>query len=1202
MSSTETDRVVCVRCGRGVSTVVAGGLCPACVLATALVGDDVEIAEGGRSFGRYELLGELGRGGMGVVYRALHGQLGRVEALKMALPAQIVSPAERERFHREAEAIASLEHPHILPIYEVGEHRGQPFFTMKLCVRSLAEEWRSGGPGRTPEEAARLAMGLALAVHYAHERGIQHRDLKPSNILLDANGCAFVSDFGLARFRDRDSTLTHSAAVLGSPAYMAPEVAQGRRDLTNAADIYSLGAILYELLTGHPPFTATSVVEMLRLVVEREPQPPRRLVRSVPRDLETICLKCLRKEPSARYASARELAEDLARFLAGESVRARRAPTAERFWRWCRRRPAVAALLAVLVLGSVAAVWQIDAARRAEGREKVHAEAVSSQLRQSNTQLDETNSRLGEMIDQVELQRAEDLFHEGESGRALLFLVRVLERHPGHPVAAPRLASALFHGEYARPSGLPFVVMGKVIHLEFLDDETLFICPRNGAPGLWKAATGEQRLSLEYDGLAWLHARLSSDRSTALGMAYLGAGAVWNVATGKLQAPRISSEFGGHWVVFSADGKRAANCRLDGLIRFWDATSGEMIGTPQSNGKNFSLATMSADGRRIAVEEDGRVGLWEVESQRKVRDFPALLPPVKRLAFSPDGSVLCAAAGDFAAHRFATETGAEILPALQHEGKIEDLQFASDGRRILTASVDRTARLWDATTGTQLIPPLRHRDWVNTATFCPDGRRIATTSGDLTARLWDAATGRPVSQPMAHLQQPLAAVMSRDGNTLYTGGADIFVRRWDLRPVAEPPAILGSGVATIAAEFCADGRSVATVADDGSASLWRIDKPTPVLAWRGAAPVARSRVASFSPDGVLFAAAEGAAIMVRRVASPEEALVSIPCERAVLDVDFSADGQRLAVAQDDGAARIWNVADGTSATPVLEHAAPVAHIRFSPDGGRVMTAERQADLTKTLGRTAQMWDARSGSRIGTAILDEEDLHDTTMSADGRLVATASNKDQARVWDAATGLPVTPPLRHPRAVQAVIFSADSRLVATGSLDGTARVWDARTGQPTVGAMQHDDHVLGVAFSPDGKRLATASRDGTARLWDVATGLPITEPLRHPSAVRAVRFSPDGQRLLTVSEGCAARIWAVPRFSGPPPAWLNAAARVLAVDKSVAGREDEIIGSLSEFAKLQRRAEADPGAGDWARLARGFFPREVADKLITPPPAR
>lgn len=1196
MSSTETDRVVCVRCAGGVSTAVAGGLCPACVLATALVGDDVEIAADGRNFGKYELLGELGRGGMGVVYRARHGQLGRAVALKMALPAQIVSSAERQRFHREAEAIASLDHPHILPIYEVGEHRGQPFFTMKLCTRSLAQE----GPERTPEDAAGLAMELAHAVHYAHERGIQHRDLKPSNVLLDADGCAFVGDFGLARFRDRDSTLTHSAAVLGSPAYMAPEVAQGRRDLTNAADIYSLGAILYELLTGQPPFTAASVVEVLRLVVETEPLPPRRVVRSVPRDLETVCLKCLRKEPAARYGSAHELAEDLAHFLAGESVRARRAPTAERLWRWCRRRPAVAALLTALLLGAVAAVWQIDAARRAEGREKVHAEAVSGQLQQSNTQLDESNSRLGEMIDQVELQRAEDLFHEGESGRALLFLVRVLERHPNHPVAAPRLASALFHGEYARPSGLPFVVMGKVIHLEFLDDETLFVCPRKGAPFLRKAATGDQRLSFAYDGMSWLQARLSSDRSAAFGMDYAGIGAVWNVATGNLQAPRIPSELGGHWVVFSADGKRAANCRLDGLVRFWDATSGEMIGTPQSTAPISEIAAMSADGKRLAVDAGGSVGLWEVESQRKALDFPALLPPVKRLAFSPDGSVLCAAAGDFAVHRFSTETGAEILPALQHEGKIEDLQFASDGRRILTASVDRTARLWDATTGTQLIPPLRHRDWVNTATFCPDGRRIATTSGDLTARLWDAATGRPVSQPMAHLQQPLAAVMSRDGNTLYTGGADIFVRRWDLRSVAEPPAILGSDVTTIAAEFCADGRSVATVADDGSASLWRIDRPTPALAWRGAASSERSRVARFSPDGVLFAAVEGAAIVVRRVASPEEALVSIPCERAVLDADFSADGQRLAVAQDDGAARIWNVADGTPATPVLEHAASVAHIRFSPDGGRVMTAERQADLTKTLGRTAQMWNARSGRRIGTAILDEEDLHDTMMSADGRLVATASNKDQARVWDAATGSPVTPPLRHPRAVQAVAFSTDSRLVVTGSLDGTARVWDARTGRPAASAMQHDDHVLGVAFSADGKRIATASRDGTARLWDVPTGLPITEPLRHTSAVHGVHFSPDGQRLLTVCEGGAARIWEVPLFSDPPPGWLAAAARALAVDKSVAGREDEIIGSLSEFADLQRRAQAEPGTGDWARLARGFFHHERTDERVTSPP--
>jgi formylglycine-generating enzyme required for sulfatase activity len=307
----------------------------------------------------YEILGPLGVGGMGVVYRARQVKANRLVALKMIKAGAGASDEQLQRFRVEAEAVARLQHPHIVQIYEVGEAEGKPFFALEFVEGGSLDRKLNGTPlpGR---RAAQLVQKLAEAMHAAHERGIIHRDLKPQNVLLTADGQPKVTDFGLAKFLDGEpgafaaGSQTQSGAVLGTPSYMAPEQALGQRQkLGPATDVYALGAILYELLTGRPPFRAAEMLDTLYQVANEEPVPPTRLQPQVPRDLETICLKCLQKESGKRYDSAEELANDLRRFQAGEPIRARPVGTVERTWKWARRHPALAALLGVVLLALV---------------------------------------------------------------------------------------------------------------------------------------------------------------------------------------------------------------------------------------------------------------------------------------------------------------------------------------------------------------------------------------------------------------------------------------------------------------------------------------------------------------------------------------------------------------------------------------------------------------------------------------------------------------------------------------------------------------------------------------------------------------------------------------------------------------------------------------------------------------------------------
>src|SRR5437667_9218968 len=395
MTATQT----CPKCGAPIPKGARPGVCPVCSLQGALGFEDAAHATQSAEtsavanaldqnhgalprFGDYELLEEIARGGMGVVYKARQVSLDRLVAVKMLMFGPLVSKDFIQRFRVEASAAAGLQHPNIVAVHEVGVQQNQHYLVMDFIAGQTLSKL-SGGQPLPPRRAAAYVKTIAEAIHFAHEHNVLHRDLKPSNVLIDLKDEPHVADFGLAKRLDVDAELTMSGQMLGSPNYVSPEQASGKRGKVGRySDVYSLGAILFHLLTGRPPFVAESVNETIQLVLEREPITPRVLVAGLPRDLETICLKCLQKEPARRYATAKALADDLGRFLNDEPIQARRVSRTEKAWRWCRRKPALASALVLVVLlvlvvgiGSPIAAYRINQERR-----KAEAQAYTADM------------------------------------------------------------------------------------------------------------------------------------------------------------------------------------------------------------------------------------------------------------------------------------------------------------------------------------------------------------------------------------------------------------------------------------------------------------------------------------------------------------------------------------------------------------------------------------------------------------------------------------------------------------------------------------------------------------------------------------------------------------------------------------------------------------------------------------------------------
>ena len=1065
------------------------------------------------SVGTYTILRELGRGGMGVVYLAEQAGLGRRVALKMVLAGRYASGEDLERFRAEAAAVARLSHPNIVQIYEVGEADGHPFFSLEyLDGGSLAAAFN--GHPLQPRTAAELTVTLARAIDHAHAAGLIHRDLKPGNVLfanpeagsakeeprskpptpdhrLPLSGVPKITDFGLAMRVGTDSDLTLPGSVMGTPSYMAPEQTLGTRHaIGSGVDIYALGAILYEALTGRPPFSGATGLETLDLVRTQPPVPPCRLNPKVPAALESVCLKCLRKEPARRYPTARALADDLQRFLDGKPVLARPVGPVVRSILWCRRQPALAGLIAALVLTFVGGVFGVVAKWREA--EEHHKLAMVKQRQAERAERDAQR-----LAARVLLERGVHLCEQGKAGEGLLWLTRALETAPpGDPLVAS--CRALIGAWLPRIHPLRSAFLHEA-------DLSAAVVSRDGR----FAATASEN----------------------------GTVKVWPLDRGDLNPQPLAEVRHAAWVeavAFAPDGGRFATASRDGTAHVWESATGQPVGPPLCHEGTVFAVRFSPDGKLLLTAgADGTARLWNAETGQ-----PAAAPiqhpgPVRVVEFAPDGTRFVTGCLDGAARVWET-TGLPVGRPMRHAAAINAVAFSPDGATLLTASEDSTARLWDAATGVpRHANAFRHKDAPICVAFSRDGTHCATGGRDKSAYVWDAATGLPRGGPILHQNEVLSVEFSPDGSLLLTASDDNTGRLTDLatgKAVGDP---FRHRCGLIGATFTHEGRSVLTADQDGTALLWSVSPASPTPRLVGGPHPALTHL-GLSADGRKLL---GGGMVSRVYDLPEFHLAHEvqPPPNATGAAAISPDGRTLLFSGSSHEAALWDLASaGPIGSPLLHPEPSQAQtVEFSPDGQIALTGSGTYNYREPRGE-ASLWDARDGKLIRRFTRHSREVVSAAFSRTGNLVATGSRDRRIHVWDARTAEPIVEPVELPDFVVALAFSPDSRTLLTGCDDWIARLLEVSTGQVAVRPMPHPGPVLCVGFTPDGRFLVTGCRDGGLRFWEAATGSLAGPPLPHQGELRALAMMPGGESVATASGRI--RVWPVPASYGGTPEQL------------------------------------------------------------------
>jgi eukaryotic-like serine/threonine-protein kinase len=1012
-------------------------------------------------FGDYELLSEIARGGMGVVYKARQVNLNRLVALKMILAGQLASDEDVKRFYTEAEAAAALEHPGIVPIFEIGQHNDQHFFSMGFVDGgSLADKIKEGP--LPSKEAASYTKKVAEAIAYAHSKGVIHRDLKPANILLDRNDEPKVTDFGLARRTESNSDLTRTGAVMGTPSYMPPEQAAGRTDQVGPlADVYSLGAILYCLLTGRPPFQASNPLDTLMQVMEREPVSVTTLNPAAHRDLETICHKCLQKDPAKRYASAQELADDLGRWLSGEPIQARAVSSSERAWRWVKRHKAVsasvAATAAAVLIGSAVSVWfglaatrEATRARNAEKKanESTHAaQTAEANAFSANDKLSQAKHESDRTLYARTVSLAYQQWFGNNINRSENLLNKTDFRFRNWEWDFVKRLCSTEHRTLAGHAGIPS-------RIQMTADGRYLVSLGVASSGdqniyVWDFNEGVLRKRLSYHGLA-----ISDDAQyVAVKQGNDGPVQVVNILTEERMSEIPSHAGGTNFADFSSDGSQLVTTGPDKTIRIWNTSSGEKT-------------------HEILQEERTRV-----------------LP----LSFCENDLSLISGTDQGTVQVIEIATGSKSKEILDSGSVGSQKVFLSPDSRLLASPVGNLVRLFDYTSGSPLGTLRGHEGDVLSLAFHPTESRLVSSSRDGTVRVWDLEEFREVTRFRGHkagiVYGVFDVIFSKDGKWIISGGADTTIKIWksdagdrnlvssvkdtvpDPDPNQEKDWLVASRDWINDVDFSEDGRWIATASKDGNCRVY--DRDTRGLTYTFDRHQQSVGAVAFHPNGKWIASGEGGLVDSRA-----------------------------------GKIFVWNMTDGELLHTLEGHTGPISSLQFSPDGQRLYSSTGSQVITHRGEVIAWKLDS---STVEWKIDDITGVRGMDASRDGNHLAVAVAGGQIWLYDAASGS-LTKKIGNPNDVFfCVEFSPDSKHVVGGTATWRVALFDVESGRSLWEQNEHSGAVFGVAFHPSGQRLASASIDRSAKLWDAQSGDVLLELAGDAFELFGVEFGPDGKTL-------------------------------------------------------------------------------------------